>query len=88
MIGDATVVESDIQEGSLRVYAIDQVLEANAPAQAAVSPEQDRQPGEQPAASARDRGEQPAAAVRERESDLAPRDGVQTDEDEEDPLLN
>jgi uncharacterized surface protein with fasciclin (FAS1) repeats len=89
MVGDATVVESDIQEGSLRVYAIDQVLEANAPAQAAVaSPEQDRQPGEQPAASARDRGEQPAAAVRERESDLATRDGVQTDEDEDDSLLN
>jgi uncharacterized surface protein with fasciclin (FAS1) repeats len=33
-VGDATVVESGIQEGSLRVYAIDQVLEPTALARA------------------------------------------------------
>src|SRR5690606_17517780 len=77
MVGDAKVVETDIQEGSLRVYAIDGVLEPNAPAQAADASEP-AEVGEQPAASAQTpRGEQPSASAR----DLG-------DEDEPEPRLN
>ena len=88
MVGDASVVESDIQEGSLRVYVIDQVLESNAPARAAeASQQQDREQGQQPAAAARAQGEQPSAAVREQENELSARD-AEDDEDETEPRLN
>jgi len=81
MVGGAKVVETDIQEGSLRVYAIDQVLEPNAPAQAA-SLSEDREQGEEPIASVETpRGEQPSAAARDDESDLSARDRAESEDD-------
>lgn len=80
MVGGAKVVETDIQEGSLRVYAIDQVLEPNAPAQAA-SLAEDREQGEEPIASVETpRGEQPSAAARDDESDLSVRDRAESED--------
>src|SRR5690606_7238811 len=46
-VGDATVVESGIQQGSLRVYAIDQVLEPTALARADTSDQTESESGSQ-----------------------------------------
>lgn len=88
MVGDATVVETDIQEGNLRVYSIDQVLEANAPAQAADASQSQELEGEQPAASVRTpRGEQPSANALDSDSELSARQRAE-DDDEPEPRLN
>src|SRR5690606_13155902 len=46
-VGDATVVESGIEQGSLRVYAIDQVLEPTALARADTSDQTESESGSQ-----------------------------------------